>query len=126
MFSKLLLENCKNFVRMYFLMIIVSATKGRRDIKIPLFLSVPVQKILIELVRTVDAYKSVPFMFQFVKPILHTITHLIQYTVLKIRFWSVECTIGTIAEISSIFTPSYQVMQAIVMVYENKTTSKCL
>ena len=33
-----------------------------------------------------DARKSAIFAFQFVKPILQTIAHLIQYTVLGIKF----------------------------------------
>ena len=33
-----------------------------------------------------DARKSAIFAFQFVKPALKTITHLIQYTVLEIQF----------------------------------------
>ena len=32
------------------------------------------------------------FTFQFVQPILQTITHLIQYPVLGIHFWCVKCT----------------------------------
>ena len=64
-----------------------------------------------------DACKSAIFAFQFVKPrileslaslvkpILQTITHLTQYTVLEIRFWSVKCTTLTAryAKTSSIF-----------------------
>ena len=34
--------------------------------------------------------------FQLVKPILHTISHLIQQTVLGIQFWSVKCTAPTV------------------------------
>ena len=70
-----------------------------------------------------DARKSAIFAFQFVKPILQTITHLIKYTVLEIQFWSVKCTTLTVwyAKISSISIPSYQAMQAIaVRLYENK------
>ena len=69
-----------------------------------------------------DACKSSIFVFQFVKPMLQTITHLIQYTVLEIWFWSVKCTIVTVwyANISSISIPSHQAMQGIAMVYEIK------
>ena len=59
--------------------------------------------------------KSATFTFQFVKPILQTITHLKQYTVLKIRFWSVKCANVTVRKI-----PSHQAMQAVVVVYETK------
>ena len=68
-----------------------------------------------------DACKSAIFAFQFVKPrileslvslvkpILQTITHLIQYTVLEIRFWSVKCTTITIryAKTFSIFIHTF-------------------
>ena len=37
-----------------------------------------------------DARKSAIFPFQFVKPILQIITHLIHYWVLEIQFWSVK------------------------------------
>ena len=37
-----------------------------------------------------DARKSAIFAFKFVKPILQTITRLIEYTVLEIQFWSVN------------------------------------
>ena len=39
-----------------------------------------------------DARKSVIFAFQFIKSILQIITHLIQYTILEIQFWSVKYT----------------------------------
>ena len=39
------------------------------------------------------------FAFQFLKPILQTITHLIQYTVLGIQFWSVKWTTVRYAKI---------------------------
>ena len=39
-----------------------------------------------------DARKSAIFVFQFAKPVLQTITHLLQITVLEIQFWSVKCT----------------------------------
>ena len=71
-----------------------------------------------------DTRKSAIFPFQFVKPILQTITHLIQYTALEIQLWSVKCTPVTLryVKISSISIPSNQAMQAIAMVslYENK------
>ena len=67
-----------------------------------------------------DASKSAIFAFHFVKPILETITHLIQYAVLETRFGSVKCTTVTVryAKISNISVPShqYQVMQAIALV----------
>ena len=64
------------------------------------------------------ARKSAIFAFQFVKPILQTITHLIQYTVLEIRFWSVKFTAVTVryAEIFSISIPSHQMKQAIAVI----------
>ena len=43
-----------------------------------------------------DARKSAIFAFQFEKPILQTITHLIQYKVLEIRFRSVTCSTVTV------------------------------
>ena len=60
-----------------------------------------------------DARKNVIFAYQFVKPILQTIRHLMQYTVLEIQFWSVKCTPATVryAKISSISIPFYQAMQ---------------
>ena len=69
-----------------------------------------------------DARKSVVFAFQFLKPILQTITHLIQYTVLEIQFWSVKCMIVTAqyVKISSIPIPSHQAIQVIVRLYKNK------
>ena len=90
--------------------LIVSLTRRRRDIEIPLCLSAFVQKKLIR--------KSAIFGFQFVKPILQTNSHLKQYAVLKIQFWSVKCVTFTMryAKISSISIPSHQAMQAIAMV----------
>ena len=71
-----------------------------------------------------DVHKSANFVFQFVKPILHTITYLIQYTALVIQLWSVKYTTNTLryAEISSISILSHEAMQAIAIVrlYENK------
>ena len=71
-----------------------------------------------------DARKSAIFAFQSEKPTLQNITHLIQYTVLEIQFWSVKCMTVTLryAKISSICILSRQAMQAITMVrlYENK------
>ena len=59
------------------------------------------------------------FAFQFLKPVLKAITHLIHPTVLEIQFWSVKCTTVTAQEIS---ITSNQVMHAITRVrpYENK------
>ena len=76
--------------------IVVSATRRRRDIKIPLCLSVPVRKSLILWVTTMDARKSAIFSFQFVKPILQNIIHFIQYTILEIHFWSLKFTNATV------------------------------
>ena len=63
-----------------------------------------------------DACKSTTFAFQFVKPFLRTITHLMQHTVLEIQFWSVKLCLTTVTvvytKISSISVPSHQVMQA--------------
>ena len=71
-----------------------------------------------------DAHKGMIFAFPSVKPILQTVAHLIQYTVLEIQFWSVKCMITTVpyAKISNIPIPSHQAMQAITMfrLYENK------
>ena len=52
-----------------------------------------------------DARKSAIFAFQFVKTILQSITHLIQYTVLEIQFWSVKSATVTVryAKISNTF-----------------------
>ena len=69
-----------------------------------------------------DARKSVVLVFQFLKPILQTITHLIQYAVLDIQFWSVKYTTVTVqyVKISSIPIPSHQAIQAIFKLYQNK------
>ena len=55
-----------------------------------------------------NARKSTILAFQFVKPILQTITYLIQYTVLENQFWSVKCTAVEYEKISSISIPSHQ------------------
>ena len=60
-----------------------------------------------------DARKSAIFAFQFVKPVLQTITYLIQYTVLGIEFWSLKCTNVWYAKVSSISIPSHQAIEAI-------------
>ena len=61
-------------------------------------------------------HAKVPFLsFSFVKPVLQTIAHQIQYTVLEIQFWSVKCTTAGYAKISSISIPSHQAMQVITM-----------
>ena len=68
------------------------------------------------------------FAFQFVKPILQTIPHLMQYTVLEIQFWSVKRMTVTVryAKISSISILCHQAMQVIAVIriasylYENK------
>ena len=57
-----------------------------------------------------DARKQAIFAFQFVEPILQTITHLIQYTVLEIRFWSVKCTTVTLRKNFEHYIPSHQAM----------------
>ena len=62
-----------------------------------------------------DAHECVIFAFQFAKPILQTITYLIQYTVLENQFWSVKCTTVGYGKISSIFIPSHHATQAITM-----------
>ena len=73
-----------------------------------------------------DARKSANFAFHFVKQILQTITHLIQYKILETRFCPVKCATVTVsyAKISSIFILSHQhqAIQAIAMVklYESK------
>ena len=71
-----------------------------------------------------DARKSAIFALQLIKPILQNLTHLIQYTVLEIQFWSVNCTTVTVryAKISSMSITSHQAMQAVAMfrIYENK------
>ena len=70
------------------------------------------------------ARKSATFAFQFVKPILQTIIHLIQYTVLEIQFRFVKCTTVTVryVKMSNISILSHQMMQVIVMfsLYQNK------
>ena len=60
-----------------------------------------------------DARKSAIFEFQFVKPILQTITHLIQYTVLEIQCWYIKCkTVAVpcmiLKDILSISIPSHK------------------
>ena len=69
-----------------------------------------------------DPRKSAILVFQFAKPVLQTITHLIQPPALEIHFWSVKCTTVQYSKISSISIPSDQTMQAIAMVrsYEKK------
>ena len=64
-----------------------------------------------------DAHKSAIFPFQFVKLVLQITTHLIQYTVLEIQFWSVKCTTVTVryAKISNTSIRSHQSMQAITI-----------
>ena len=62
-----------------------------------------------------DACRSAIFAFQFVKPILQIIAHLIQYMVLEIQLCSVKCTTVWYAKILSISIPSHQAMQAITM-----------
>ena len=76
------------------------------------------------------ARKNAIFAFQFVKPILQTITHLIQYMVLEIQFWSVKRTTVAVRypKISSISIPCHQAMQAIAVIrlaIWKQTTSKC-
>ena len=59
------------------------------------------------------------FAFKFVRPILQTILHLIQYTVLEIHFWSVKCCLTTVTlgygKIASISILSYQAVKVITM-----------
>ena len=68
--------------------------------------------------------KSATFAFQFVKPILQTIIHLMQYTVLEIQFRFVKCTTVTVryVKMSNISILSHQMMQVIAMfiLYQNK------
>ena len=61
-----------------------------------------------------DAHKSAIFAFQFGKPVLQIITHLIQYMHLGIQFWSVKCMTVTVryAKISSISIPCHQASDA--------------
>ena len=60
-----------------------------------------------------NARKSEIFPFHFVKPILQTITHLIQHTVLETQFWYVKCMTVAVghAKISNIFIPSHQAVK---------------
>ena len=67
-----------------------------------------------------DTRKSAIFAFQFVKLILQTITSLIQYTILEIRFWSLKCTTVTVRRKLEHFFSFPSGMQAIAMVYEIK------
>ena len=67
-----------------------------------------------------DARKSAIFAFQFVKLILQTITSLLQYTILEIRFWSLKCTTVTVRRKLEHFFSFPSGMQAIAMVYEIK------
>ena len=70
------------------------------------------------------AQKSATFAFQFVKPNLETIIHLMQYTVLEIQFRFVKCTTITLryVKMSSISILSHQTMLVIatVRLYQNK------
>ena len=66
-----------------------------------------------------DARKSAIFGFQFVKPILQTMTNLIQYMIFEIQFWSVQCTTVTAQyapKISSVSNPCHQAMQAVAII----------
>ena len=56
-----------------------------------------------------DARKRAIFVFQFAKPILQTITHLMQEVVLEIHFWSVKCMTDTVRYVKML-------MQAIALV----------
>ena len=62
-----------------------------------------------------DTLKSTIFAFQLVKPILQTITHLIERMILEIQFCSVKCTTVRHAKTLSISVPSHQAMQANAM-----------
>ena len=46
---------------------------------------------------TMDTRKKAVFAFQLVKAVSQSITHLIQYTVSEIQFWSVKCTNATVS-----------------------------
>ena len=65
-----------------------------------------------------DARKSAISVFQFVKPILQTIKHLIQCMVFEIQFWSVKYMTVTVwyAKISGISIPCHQPIQAIAII----------
>ena len=63
-----------------------------------------------------DARKSAIFAFEFLKPILQTITHLIQYTVLEIQFWSVKCMTVTVKKKFKHFHSCHQAMQVIAII----------
>ena len=64
-----------------------------------------------------DARKNAICAFQSIKRILQTIRHLIQYTVLEIRFWSVKYTTLTVrcAKIWSILVTSHKAMQTVAL-----------
>ena len=66
-----------------------------------------------------DARKSTIFVFQFVKPILQTVTHLIQYRVFEIQFWSVKCTTVTVRY--DIYLFKVYIMSIIVLLKNNLT-----
>ena len=95
-------------------MTIASATRRRRDIKIPLSVGFCLEKFNIVSNDHGRMQKS-----KFCVSVCKTnfTDYPIQYTGLEIQFWSVKCTTVTVryTKISSIFIPSHQAMQAIAM-----------
>ena len=108
--------------------IIASATRRRRDIKIPLSVDFCLEKFNIVSNDHGRMQKS-----KFCVSVCKTnfTDYPIQYTGLEIQFWSVKCTTVTVryTKISSIFIPSHQAMQAIAMlrigILWKQVTSKC-
>ena len=108
--------------------IIASATRRRRDIKIPLSVGFCLEKFNIVSNDYGRMQKS-----KFCVSVCKTnfTDYPIQYTGLEIQFWSVKCTTVTVryTKISSIFIPSHQAMQAIAMlrigILWKQVTSKC-
>ena len=108
--------------------IIASATRRRRDIKIPLSVGSCLEKFNIVSNDHGRMQKS-----KFCVSVCKTnfTDYPIQYTGLEIQFWSVKCTTVTVryTKISSIFIPSHQAMQAIAMlrigILWKQVTSKC-
>ena len=73
-----------------------------------------------------DARKSSIFPFQFVKQILQTITHLVQYTVLDIQFCPLNSRLLLYdTQKFRAFLSAMQAIAIIRLVIWKKTTSKC-
>ena len=112
--SLLLIKTSRKSCKIYFnyLVFIVSATGRSRDIRIPLCLSALVRKKFNIVSKNHGRTQKCDFCVSVDKTNLQSITHLIQYTVLDIQFWSIKCTTATVryGKISNISIPSHQVL----------------